>query len=108
MVRPPGAHLFIFDEPTVGLDIEAKAQILRHLQEIAGGTDLSGGRAVIIISSDLSELEALCNRVYVLRSGRVVAELAGSDVNEAVMLGHSAGVAEAPSDTAYSEMIRGA
>lgn len=94
------AQVFIFDEPTVGLDIEAKAQILELLQEIADGTEGGAGRAVIVISSDLSDLETVCNRVYVLRSGRVVAELTGSDLNETTMLAHAVGVSQAPEDNA--------
>ncbi len=94
------ADLFMFDEPTAGLDIEAKAQILQLLRDLVSGTEAAKRRAVVVISSDLSDLETLCDRVYVLRTGRVVAELTGSNVNEATMLAHAVGADQDPGENA--------
>jgi ribose transport system ATP-binding protein len=69
--------IVIFDEPTQGVDVEAKAElyaIVRHLAE--------EGRAVIVISSDFAELAQICTRVVVLREGQVSGVLEGEHVSE--------------------------
>ncbi len=62
--------VLIVDEPTRGIDIAAKADVHRLLQELA-----SRGMAVIVVSSDLPEVLAISDRVHVVREGRIVAEL---------------------------------
>jgi ribose transport system ATP-binding protein len=59
-----GPAVFLLDEPTQGVDVGAKSEIYKHIVAAA-----SGGAAVVITSSDVQELEALCNRVIVLRNG---------------------------------------
>jgi ribose transport system ATP-binding protein len=63
-------RVLLLDEPTQGVDIGAKAQI--H-QQILGAADAGAG--VVVSSSDYEELVALCQRVLILRGGRVAAEL---------------------------------
>ena len=75
-------EVFLFDEPTVGVDVAAKAQIYTLLKEL-----VENGAAVLLVSSDLPEIVHLSNRVYVMRMGRIVAELAGTEVSEAAVLG---------------------
>jgi ribose transport system ATP-binding protein len=65
----------LVDEPTQGVDIAAKAEIHRHLRSAA-----EQGRCIVVSCSDPMELVDLCDRVLVLRRGRVVADLRGSDV----------------------------
>jgi len=60
--------VLIFDEPTRGIDVGAKFEIYRMLGELA-----EKGKAVIVISSDLKELMAVCNRIAVMSAGRLVA-----------------------------------
>lgn len=63
-------NVLIVDEPTRGIDIAAKADVHRLLQELA-----AGGMAVIVVSSDLPEVLAVSDRVIVLREGVMTAEL---------------------------------
>ena len=62
--------VLIVDEPTRGIDIAAKANVHRLLQELA-----SRGGAVIVVSSDLPEVLAICDRVIVVREGTIVTDL---------------------------------
>ncbi|MBI5864625.1 MAG: sugar ABC transporter ATP-binding protein [Planctomycetes bacterium] len=69
--------LLILDEPTRGIDIGARAEIERLIDELRGE-----GRGILLISSELEELVRACSRLVVLRDRRKVAELAGADVTE--------------------------
>lgn len=62
--------LIIFDEPTRGVDVGAKAEIHGVIDRLA-----ASGKAVLLISSDLSEVLGMSDRVVVLNRGRVAAEL---------------------------------
>ena len=64
--------LFIFDEPTRGIDINAKAEIYRFIHEL-----LAKGIACILISSDLEEVLGMCPRVAVMHEGRLAGILEG-------------------------------
>jgi len=70
-------RLLLAEEPTAGVDVGARAEIYRILRQIA-----DAGAAVVIVSSDIRELEGLCDRVAVFSAGHVVAELRGADVRE--------------------------
>ena len=70
-------RLLLAEEPTQGVDVGARAEIYRILRQVA-----SAGAAVVIVSSDIRELEGLCDRVAVFSAGHVVAELHGADVRE--------------------------
>jgi ABC-type sugar transport system ATPase subunit/ribose/xylose/arabinose/galactoside ABC-type transport system permease subunit len=71
------ARLLLADEPTQGVDVGARAEIYRILRQVAGA-----GAGVVIVSSDIRELEGLCDRVVVFSSGHLVAGLRGSEVRE--------------------------
>jgi ABC-type sugar transport system ATPase subunit len=70
--------LLVLDDPTRGVDIGARAEVHGVLTELAGT-----GTAVLLASTDLSELVALCDRVLVFQRGQVVAELTGDGLTEA-------------------------
>lgn len=63
-------QVLIVDEPTRGVDVGAKAEVYRVLHQLA-----ADGMACIIVSSELPELRGMCDRVVVLRGGRLVGEL---------------------------------
>jgi ribose transport system ATP-binding protein len=58
--------ILIFDEPTRGIDIGARFEIYRMLGDLA-----ARGKAILLVSSDLKELMAVCNRILVMSAGRV-------------------------------------
>ena len=59
-------EVLLFDEPTRGIDVGARAEIYRLLEELAGQ-----GKAIVLVSSDLRELMELCDRIVVMSAGRV-------------------------------------
>jgi ribose transport system ATP-binding protein len=73
----PRPRLVIVDEPTRGVDVAAKQEIYRFLAELA-----AQGTAVLLISSELEEIVGLCDRVVVMRDGRVAGEVEGAEVGE--------------------------
>ena len=76
--------LLILDEPTRGIDIGAKAEIYRLLDELA-----SAGMGIILISSEMPELIGLADRILVMAGGRIRAELSGGDIGEEDILRHA-------------------
>ena len=69
-------RVLIFDEPTRGIDVGAKAEIYTLMRRLT-----EEGYAIIFISSELPEIVGLCDRVAVFRSGAIVATLEGDDIN---------------------------
>ena len=69
-------QVFIFDEPTTGVDVGAKVEIYGFMKELC-----ERGAAVLLISSDLPELLHLANRAYVMHRGEVRAELMGDGID---------------------------
>lgn len=63
-------EILILDEPTAGIDIGSKAEIIRLVRELA-----ASGKAIIMISSELSELLTACDRILVMADGRVHQDL---------------------------------
>ena len=72
-----GPKLVILDEPTRGIDVGAKQEIMSLIREIA-----LKGIGVIFISSDLSEVVSICDRVTVIKEGKTVGELTGGDITQ--------------------------
>lgn len=68
---------FDFDEPTRGIDVGAKAEIHSLLRELA-----KNGIGIILISSELPEIIGMCDRVLVMREGRITGELSGEKITE--------------------------
>jgi ribose transport system ATP-binding protein len=67
-----GARIFLFDEPTRGVDVGAKAEIYALIRGLS-----ERGAAILFASSDLEEVLRLADRVVVMHRGRVAGELAG-------------------------------
>jgi rhamnose transport system ATP-binding protein len=64
-----GPRLLILDEPTHGIDVGTKAEVLRIVAELA-----RSGVAVVLISSELDEVRSMSTRLLVMRAGRLVGE----------------------------------
>ena len=71
------SRILLLDEPTRGVDVEAKAQIYRIIRELA-----AEGRAVIFVSSEVEELPLVCDRVLVLRQRRIAEEMKAPNIDQ--------------------------
>lgn len=75
------ARIFIFDEPTRGIDVGAKVEVYRLMNEL-----LAGGAAIVMISSELPEVLGMSDRILVMREGEIVARFeAGEATQESIM-----------------------
>ncbi len=79
-------EMFIVNEPTRGIDVGAKAEIHRFLLGIS-----QQGVGLLIFSSELPELMALCDRIVVMNQGRVAGELCGDAITEEAVVALAAG-----------------
>ena len=75
------AALYVFDEPTVGVDVGTRTALYKLIHALC-----EGGAAVVIISSDMPEILHLAHRAYVMCRGRVAGELASAELTEANLL----------------------
>lgn len=75
-----GTRIFLFDEPTRGIDVGAKAEIYDLIERLA-----AEGRAVIVVSSEMPEVIRVSDRVLVMQEGRVSATLAETEISEAAI-----------------------
>ncbi|MGA8095883.1 MAG: ATP-binding cassette domain-containing protein, partial [Steroidobacteraceae bacterium] len=83
-------RLLLLDEPTAGIDIGAKAEILALVRELA-----SAGLGVVWVSSELTELAAAADRILVMREGAIVAERIAGETDEAELVLLASGAARA-------------
>jgi ribose transport system ATP-binding protein len=79
--------IVIVDEPTRGIDIGTKSQIYHFLAELA-----AAGKAVIIISSDMSEVIGMAHRVAVMHQGNIVGVLSGNEITEHEIMRYATGL----------------
>jgi len=82
--------LLLLDEPTRGIDVGAKAEIYRLVEEAA-----ARGMAVVVVSSELEELMLLCHRIVVMARGRITGELARGDWSKERIMTAAAGTSMA-------------
>lgn len=75
------ARVFLFDEPTRGIDVGAKSEIYSLVRRLA-----EDGAGILIISSEVEELVDVCDRVYVLRQGHIVNELDRESISKEAIL----------------------
>ncbi|HZM50621.1 MAG TPA: sugar ABC transporter ATP-binding protein [Vicinamibacteria bacterium] len=83
-------RVLLLDEPTRGVDVSAKAEIHRHLRALA-----ASGMALLVASSEIPELLALCDRILVMREGRLAGELTRAEATPAAILALATGAAAA-------------
>jgi ABC-type sugar transport system ATPase subunit len=73
----PGIKVLFFDEPSRGVDVGARQEIYRVIRRLS-----ADGVGTVVISSDAEELASLCDRVIVMREGRINGVISGDDVTE--------------------------
>ncbi len=79
-------EIFIFDEPTLGIDVGSKQEIYRVMVDL-----LKDGKAIIMVSSDMPEIISMSDRVIVMKNGQMAAELTMEKITEENILTHSIG-----------------
>jgi len=77
-------EIFIVDEPTRGIDVGARAEIYEILKELA-----KGGKTIIVISSDLTEILSICQRIIVIHEGVIKGEFVGDERTEENIMQHA-------------------
>jgi ribose transport system ATP-binding protein len=82
-----GPAILILDEPTRGIDVNAKHEIYEFIHQLA-----EQGISCMVISSELEEIIGLCSRVYVMREGSVAGCLEGNQINEEEIMFHATGI----------------
>ncbi|NLT97828.1 MAG: sugar ABC transporter ATP-binding protein [Christensenellaceae bacterium] len=73
--------LILFDEPTRGIDVGAREEIYEIMNAL-----VKQGKAVLMISSDMPELLGLCDRIYVMKDGRITQEFSHSEATQEKLL----------------------
>lgn len=79
--------IIIFDEPTRGIDVGAKAEIYQIIHKLA-----SEGRSIIMVSSELTEILGISDRIIVMHEGNIVGEFNKEEATEELILQHAMGV----------------
>jgi ribose transport system ATP-binding protein len=79
------SQVFLLDEPTRGVDVAARSEIYREINELA-----EAGAAIVMVSSDLPELLGMADRILVMRRGRLVAELNAKQTTQEEILKYAA------------------
>ena len=81
-----GGEIFIFDEPSRGIDVGSKQEIYRVMVDL-----LKEDKAILMVSSDMPEVVSMSDRVIVLKQGAIAGELAGEEITEENILTLSIG-----------------
>lgn len=81
-------NILILDEPTRGVDVNAKSQIYQIVRELA-----NSGISIIFISSEMEEIIGMCDRVYVMKEGEITGELYNEEINEEKIMYYATGLA---------------
>jgi ABC-type sugar transport system ATPase subunit len=82
-----GTRIFLFDEPTRGVDIATKVEIYRMVAELA-----DAGMAILLISSELPEILGMSDRVLIMRGGSLVADVPRAEMSMETVFAHAAGI----------------
>jgi ribose transport system ATP-binding protein len=80
------SRIFIFDEPTRGIDVGAKAEIHGLMREL-----VKNGAAILMISSELPEILGMSDRIFVMREGSIVAELNCNEATQENVIAYAMG-----------------
>ena len=94
------ARIYVFEDPTAGVDVGAKAEIYRLFDVV-----LAGGATILLVSTDFEEVAKVCHRALVFHRGRVAAELSGHDLcAENLLAAASARVTRSRTDDAVPQI----
>ena len=80
-------EIYIFDEPTRGIDVNAKAEFYKQMSALT-----KQGKCIIMISSDMPELISMSDRILVIRDGRITGELQDEQISEQMIIKMALGV----------------
>ncbi|MBS0968217.1 MULTISPECIES: sugar ABC transporter ATP-binding protein [Yersiniaceae] len=94
-----GPRILLLDEPTRGVDVGAKSEIYRMMNQMA-----QQGVAILMISSELPEIVGMSDRVYVMREGALAGELAAHEISQENIMTLATGVA-LPQETSTKGII---
>ena len=86
-VEVENLKLLTVDEPTAGLDLGAKSEIYLKIRNLADHL----GKSVVFISSELEELQKVCDRMYIFYNGNVVKEIKRNEFDKEMILGYALG-----------------
>ncbi|MCE1252231.1 MAG: sugar ABC transporter ATP-binding protein [Anaerolineae bacterium] len=94
------AKIFIFDEPTRGIDVGAKAEIHGFMNEL-----VKEGAAVLMISSELPEIIGMSDRIYVMRGGKIMAEIPHTEASQERIIEFAMGADEVKKNKKQAEAV---
>lgn len=78
------AEIIIFDEPTKGIDVGTKIEIYHLIRELA-----AAGKSIIVVSSEMQEVIAICDRIEIVNDGKIVCDLDTKDATEQSILNYA-------------------
>ena len=96
-------RVLILDEPTQGIDVQTKAEVHAVIADLA-----RQGLAIVLISSELPELLGMCDRILVMREGRVTAEMSAADATQESVLYAMTDAGGAAAERAAATEVAGA
>jgi len=88
------ARIFIFDEPTRGIDVGAKVEVYQLINQLA-----REGAAVVIICSEMPEVLGMADRILVMHEGRITGEFSQAEATQEKIMYAASGMAEAAART---------
>jgi ribose transport system ATP-binding protein len=89
------ARIFIFDEPTRGIDVGAKVEVYKLINQL-----VANGAAVIIVCSEMDEVMGMADRILVMHEGRITGEFSQAEATQEKIMYAASGMAEAASQPA--------
>jgi ABC-type sugar transport system ATPase subunit len=82
-----GAKIYVFDEPTRGIDVNSKAEFYRQMTQM-----VKAGNSIIMVTSEMPELISMSDRVLIIRDGAIHCELKGDEISEQNIITKALGV----------------
>ena len=77
-------EILILDEPTRGIDVNAKSEFYALMYDF-----VESGGSIIMVSSEMPEIIGIADRVYIMREGRISGELSDAELSEQMLIRHA-------------------